>query len=72
MVTVTELSLFSVIAVVKANTGVLPPLTSEAVQFPLILEEFELLEPQPNQLRAINRSAATANCFIRNPLGLRV
>ena len=72
-VIVTVPSLFSVIDVPNAKTGVFPPLIRLAFQFPLMVLELELLlEPQPISTRPTATTTATANCFIRNPLGLIV
>ena len=63
-------SLFSVIEVPNAKTGELPPLIRLAFHVPLTVLELELLfEPQPISTRPTATTTATANCFIRKPLG---
>lgn len=63
-------SLLTVIEVPKAKTGEFPPLIRLAFHVPFTVLALELLfEPQPISTRPTTTTTATANCFIRNPLG---
>ena len=67
LVTLSVPSLFSVIEVVKVNACDPSELfVSTAVQLPLMLLEFELLEPHPMSTRAAASNNATASFFIKS------
>lgn len=66
-------SLFSVIEVPNAKTGVFPPLIRLAFHVPLTVLELELLfEPQPISTRPTATTTAAANCFIKKSPGVIV
>src|SRR5262249_27914255 len=72
LVTLSVPSLFSCNEVPNAKTVALPPLTSVAFQVPLILDVFELLEPQPASASPIKSTNITPNCFMKNSPGFKV
>jgi hypothetical protein len=67
LVTLSVPSLFSVIDVVRVNACDPSELfVSTAVQLPLMLPEFELLEPHPTSTRPAASNNATASFFIKS------
>jgi hypothetical protein len=70
--TLSEPSLFTVKEVPKVKTVALPPLTSVAFHVPLMLEGFELFEPQPISARLINKTIPAANRLMKIPLALEL
>jgi hypothetical protein len=67
LATLSAPSLFSVIEVVKVNACDPSELfASTAVQLPLMLLEFELLEPHPTSTRPAASDNATARFFIKS------
>src|SRR5215469_16077509 len=65
LVTLSEPSLFSFNEVPKAKTVELPPLISDAFQVPLILDAWELFEPQPMSASPIKSTNTMPNCFVK-------
>ena len=65
LVTLSEPSLFWFNEVPKAKTVELPPLISEALHVPLILDPLELLE-QPTSASPIKSTNTMPNCFMKN------
>src|SRR5579871_1057914 len=68
---VSEPSPFTVNDVPKVKTVLLPLSSRVAFQDPFTLAGFALFEPQPTRVRPTTSNAATANCFIRESLGVR-
>lgn len=67
--TLSEPSLLTCKDVPKEKTVVLPPLANVAFHVPLMLEAFELLEPQPISAMHMNITNTTANRFMRDSPG---
>lgn len=67
--TVSELSPLTCKEVPKENTVVLPPLVNVAFHVPLMLEAFELFEPQPISAMHMNTTNTAANRCMRSSPG---
>jgi hypothetical protein len=66
--TLSEPSPFSFNEVPKVNTVAFPPLTNVAFHVPLMLDGFELFEPQPISARLISKTIPATNRLMKTPL----